>query len=151
LLLYRFCRSDRGREVLLGFVGSCVVLLVVSWSLWVWPGLPWLVTVRLPGIPVEDYGSHSSVFTIGALVIMRFAFDMWRTNRRQFAIVLFVLALAFVANVFYVATSRTFLVVIPVLLIVFGYQVFGWKGAVSLVVAIFVLAMAAWPSASSLR
>ena len=34
LLLYRFCRSDRGRQVLIGFVGSCVVLLVVSWSLW---------------------------------------------------------------------------------------------------------------------
>ena len=91
------------------------------------------------------------MFTICALVIMRFAFDMWRTNRRQFAVVLFILALAFLANVFYVATSRTFLVVIPVLLIVFGYQVFGWKGAVSLVVGILVLAMAAWPSASSLR
>ena len=151
LLLYRFCRSDRGREVLLGFVGSCVVLLIVSWFLWLWPGLPWLVTVKSPGIPVKDYISQSAMFTICALVIMRFAFDMWRTNRRQFAIVLFVLALAFVANVFYVATSRTFLVVIPVLLIVFGYQVFGWKGAVSLVVGIFVLAMAAWPSASSLR
>ena len=91
------------------------------------------------------------MFTVCALVILRFAFDMWQTNRHQLAALLAILALAFLANVFYVATSRTFLVVIPVLLIVFGYQVFGWKGAVSLVVGILVLAMAAWPSASSLR
>ena len=78
------------------------------------------------------------MFTICALVILRFAFDMWQINRRQLAVMLFILALAFLANVFYVATSRTFLVVIPVLLIVFGYQVFGWKGAVSLVVGILV-------------
>src|SRR5690349_20020341 len=82
---------------------------------------------------------------------VQFAFDKWQTNRRWLAAALFILALAFVANVFYVATSRTFLVVIPVLLVVFGYQAFGWKGAVSLVVGIFVLAMAAWPSASFLR
>ena len=151
LLLYRFYRSDRGRHVLIGFVGSCVVLLIVSWSLWLWPGLPWLTAVKSPGIPVKDYISQSAMFTICALVILRFAFDMWQTNRRQLAALLAILALAFLANVFYVATSRTYLVVIPVLLIVFGYQVFGWKGAVSLVVGILVLAMAAWPSASSLR
>jgi O-antigen ligase len=151
LLLYRFCRSDRGRQVLIGFVASCAVLLVVSWSLWLWPELPWLVTVKAPGIPVKDYISQSAMFTICALVIMRFAFDMWQTNRRQLAVMLFVLALTFLSNVFYVATSRTFLLVIPVLLVVFGYQAFRWKGAVSLVVGITVLAMAAWPSASSLR
>ena len=151
LLLYRFYRSDRGLQVLLGFVGSCVVLLVVSWALWLWPGLPWLTAVKSPGIPVKDYISQSAMFTICALVILRFAFDMWQINRRQLAVMLFVLALAFLANVFYVATSRTFLVVIPVLLVVFGYQAFGWKGAFSLVVGLTVLAMAAWPSASSLR
>ena len=121
LLLYRFCRSDGGREVLIGFVGSCVVLLIVSWSLWLWPELPWVATVKSPGIPVKDYISQSAMFTICAMLIVRFAFDMWQTNRRQLAVVLFILALAFLANVFYVATSRTFLVVIPVLLIVFGY------------------------------
>ena len=151
LLLYRFCQSDRGRQVLIGFVGSCVVLLIVSWSLWLLPELPWLATVKSPGIPVKDYISQSAMFTICALVILRFAFDLWQTNRRQLAVVLSILALAFLANVFYVATSRTFLLVIPVLLIVFGYQTFGWKGAVSLVVGIILLAMAAWPSASSLR
>jgi O-antigen ligase len=151
MLLYKFCGSDRGWQVLLGFVGSCVLLLIVSWSLWLWPGLPWPTAVKSPGVPVKDYISQSAMFTICALVIMRFAFDMWQTNCRRLVAVLFILALAFLANVFYVATSRTFLIVIPVLLIVFGYQVFGWKGAVSLAVGIIVLAMAAWPSASSLR
>jgi len=108
LLLYRFCRSDGGRQVLIGFVGSCVVLLIVSWSLWLLPELPWLATVKSPGIPVKDYISQSAMFTICALVIMRFAFDMRRTNRRQFAIVLFVLALAFLANVFTLQQAEPF-------------------------------------------
>jgi O-antigen ligase len=151
LLLHRFCRSDGGRQVLIGFLCSCIVLLIVSWSLWVWPWLPWLAVVKLPGIPVKDYISQSAMFTICALVIVRFAFDMWQTNRRWLAAALFILSLAFVANVFYVATSRTFLLVIPILLVVFGYQAFGWKGAASLAIGIVILAMAAWPSASSLR
>ena len=49
LLLYRFYRSDRGLRVLLGFVGSCVVLLIVSWALWLWPGLPWPISRQIPG------------------------------------------------------------------------------------------------------
>lgn len=151
MLLYRFYWSDRGRQVLIGFVGSCVVLLIVSWSLWLWPGLPWPVTAKSPGIPVKDYISQSAMFTISALIIMRLAFDMWQSNRHQLATLLVVLALAFLANVFYVATSRTYLVTIPVLLIVFGYQVFRWKGVVSSVVGILILAMAVWPSASYLR
>jgi O-antigen ligase len=152
LLMYWFYRSNGGRQVLIGFVSSCVVLLVVSWSFWAY-GIPTEshgVPVS-PGIPVKDYIAQSAMFTICALLIVRFAFDKWQTNRRWLAAALFILALAFVANVFYVATSRTFLVVIPVLLVVFGYQAFGWKGAVSLVVGIIVLAMAAWPSASFLR
>jgi hypothetical protein len=52
---------------------------------------------------------------------MRFAFDMWRTNRAGGGALR--LVLAFLANVFYIATSRTFLVVIPILLVVPGYQV----------------------------
>ena len=61
------------------------------------------------------------------------------------------LALIFLANVFYVATSRTSLVVIPVLLLVSGCRLFGWKGAAGLVLGFFVLAAAAWPSAAFLR
>ena len=152
LLLHQFYRSDAGRQVLVGFLGSCVVLLVVSWSLWIWPGMPWPGTVKYSiGVPVKDYIAQSAMFTICALVIIRFAYDKWKDGHRRLALALIVLSVLFFLNVLYVATSRTYLVVFPLLLLVFGYQAFGWRGAIGLVVGCLVLAMAAWPSATFLR
>jgi O-antigen ligase len=152
LLLQQFYRSDAGRQVLIGFLGSCIVLLVVSWSLWIWPGMPWPGTVKYSiGVPVKDYIAQSAMFTICALVIVRFAYDKWKEGHRRLALALIVLSVLFFLNVLYVATSRTYLVVFPLLLLVFGYQAFGWRGAIGLVVGCLVLAMAAWPSATFLR
>ena len=151
LLLHRFCRSDAGRHVLIGFVSSCVLLLVVSWSLWAWPAIPWPLSTRSVGIPVKDYIAQSAMFTVCALVLVRFAHDMWRNGRRHLSVACIMLVVFFLLNVFYIAPSRTYLVVIPVLLFVFGSQVWGWKGAIGLVLGFLVLAMAAWPSATYLR
>jgi O-antigen ligase len=152
LLLQQFYRSDAGRQVLIGFLGSCIVLLVVSWSLWIWPGMPWPGTVKYSiGVPVKDYIAQSAMFTICALVIVRFAYDKWKEGHRRLALALIVLSVLFFLNVLYVATSRTYLVVFPLLLLVFGYQAFGWRGAIGLVVGCLVLTMAAWPSATFLR
>src|SRR5262249_6960861 len=105
----------------------------------------------LPGVPVKDYISQSGMFTICVFVILRFAYDRWRSAQHSLALALFILAGIFLANILYVATSRTFLIVIPVLLVVFGYQAFRWKGAILLLVGILALGMAAWPSSSFLR
>jgi len=150
LLLQRFYRSDAGRQVLTGFLGSCVVLLVVSWSLWLGPAMPG-IDKFLIGIPVKDYIAQAAMFTICSLVIVRFAYDKWKGGHRRVALALIGLAVLFFLNVLYIATSRTYLVVFPILLLVFGYQQFGWKGAIGLVVGCVVLAMAAWPSATFFR
>ncbi|MGH6727204.1 MAG: O-antigen ligase family protein [Pseudolabrys sp.] len=151
LLLHRFYRSERGRHVLIGFLASCVLLLLVSGLLLAWPQLAWRGGSAAPGVPVKDYIAQSAMFTVCVLVILRFAYDTWRDASRGLALALCALALIFLANIFYVATSRTALVVIPILLLLLGYRLFGWKGAAGLVVGCFVLAMAAWPSSSFLR
>lgn len=150
LLLNQFYGSKCGRQVLIGFLTSCALLLVVSWSLWVWPGMPWLQTLKSPGVPVKDYIAQSAMFTICSFVLAEFAYRIWRANRRL-ALALISLVLVFVANILYVATSRTYLVVFPALMLAFGYRHFGWKGAISLIFGCFVLAAAAWPSASFMR
>jgi O-antigen ligase len=91
------------------------------------------------------------MFTICIFVIAQFAFDFWRRGRRILTLALIMLSLLFFANVLYVATSRTALVVIPVLLFVFGLRSFRWKGAIGLVVVIAALVAIAWPSANYLR
>ena len=151
LLMHQFSRTGSGRLVLIGFLVSCVLLLALSWLMMAWPGIPWHGKANTFGIPVKDYLSQSTLFAICIFVICQFAYDMWRDGRRRVALALIGLALIMLANVFYVATARTALVVIPVLTLVFGYKLSGWKGAIGLIVACFVLAAAAWPSSTYLQ
>lgn len=151
LLMHQFSRTGSGRRVLIGFLVSCVLLLVLSWLMIAWSGIPWHGTAHTPGIPVKDYIAQSTMFTICIFVIGQFVHDVWRDGRRHLALALSALALIMLANVLYVATTRTALVIIPVLTLVFGYKLAGWKGAIGLVVGCFVLAAAAWPSSTYLR
>ena len=151
LLLHQFCRSDAGRHVLIGFFVSCVLLLAVSWLLLAWPTMPWPSTVKTPGVPVKDYIAQSGMFTVCVAVAAQLAYDNWRDGRRHLAIALIVLALIFLANVLYVATSRTALVIFPIMLGLFGYRIFGWKGAVGFAAGCVVLTLAALPSATYLK
>jgi O-antigen ligase len=151
LFLFQFSRSERAFEVLAGFLVSCCLLLICSWILSAWPNMPWPGHVSTPGVPVKDYISQSAMFTICIFVIAQFAVDFWRRGRRVLTLMLVMLALLFFANVLYVATSRTALVIIPVLLFVFGLRSFRWKGVIGLVVVIAALAAVAWPSADYLR
>ncbi|MDO9414057.1 MAG: O-antigen ligase family protein [Pseudolabrys sp.] len=151
LLMCQFTASQRAHHVLTGFLISCAVLMVVSWAIFLWPGMPFPVQTKGPGVPVKDYISQGAMFTICVAILMQLAFDHWRGGRRGVALAIVVVAVLFLANVFYVATSRTSLVVIPLLLVFFGYRQFGWKGMVASGVAFILLAAAAWPSANYLR
>jgi O-antigen ligase len=151
LLLCRFSQSNRGRHVLIGFVLSCTVLLIYSWIFFAWPNLPVPGKANSPGIPVKDYISQSAMFTICIFVNAQIAVDLWRRGRHYLALALAALCLIFFANIMYVATSRTALVVILILLVIFGLRQFGWKGAIGLVVGCAALAAVAWPSAGYLR
>ncbi len=151
LLLHFFSRLGDARAVLIGFLASCAVLLVVSWILLAWPDLLKPGTMKTPGVPVKDYISQGAMFTFCMAVVLYFAAQAWRDGRRGFALILAAAAVLFVANVFYVATSRTSLVLIPVLLVLFGYRQFGWKGTIASGAVFLLLLAAAWPSAGFLR
>ena len=151
LLLHRFSRSNAGRNVLLGFLLSCAALLLLSWMLTIFPAMPWIRVNNNVGVPVKDYISQSAMFTICIFAILQLAYEKWRGGLRWLAAILVVIAIVFLANVFYVATARTSLVVLPILLVVFGLRLFGWKGAIGMVLAFLLLAAAAWPSAHYLR
>lgn len=151
LLLCQFTRSERSHYVLLAFLAICVLLFIASWSLFVWPELPFPGRSKGVGIPVKDYIAQSAMFTICIFVIAYRAYTFWRDGHRCLSLALLALILIFLANIFYIATSRTSLIVVPILLVVFGHRLFGWKGAMGLIAGFFVLAAAAWPSANYLR
>ena len=155
LLLAQFRRSDRGMAVLYGFLASCVVLLIVSWiariSWDIEPGWGLYIPNRLPGIPVKDYIAQSTEFLICTLALAALAFERLRSRRFAAAAGLVLLASAFLGNIFYAAPGRTALVVIPLLILVFGFREFGWKGTFGAILVCVVLVGVAWASSPFLR
>jgi len=154
LLLLQFRRSERGHLVLYGFLISCVVLQVASWILYgLWLADPTWVIIpnKLRGIPVKDYIAQSSAFLICALALLAAAIDRARARQRAAAAGLALLAALFLANIFYVATGRTALVAIALLLAVLVLREFGWKGMIGAGLLGAILFGAVWGSSPLLR
>jgi O-antigen ligase len=150
LLLAQFRRSGRAHWVFLGFLGSAGLLLVVSWVLFLTPGLTWRGARGSAGVPVKDYIFQSSVFAICAFGLIGWAAELWR-ERARLALGVALLAAAFIANIVYVATARTTLIVMAVLLLLLGLRQLRWKGALGAALVGGVLAGGAWTSSSYLR
>ena len=148
LLLMHFRRSERGWFVLYGFLASCSVLLVASVVWWL---TPFHLSGRQAGVPVRDYIAQSSEFLICIFGLLAFALHKARERHWKLAAAAGVLALLFLTNILVVATGRTALAVIPLLLLLFGFRQFGWRGLAAAVVAIGVIAAIAWSASPFLR
>jgi O-antigen ligase len=149
LLLAQFRRSERGWSVVLWFFGASIALLLASSALASIPGLPW--RGKMTGVPVKDYISQSGIFALCAFALLGCAVAAWRRRQRQLACVLIVVAAAFIANIAYVETGRTTLVTIAVLVPVFGFRQFGWRGIVVAGAGGCAVAGVLWISSSHLR
>jgi O-antigen ligase len=148
LLLVQFRRSERPRWVILGFLGSALALLILSW-LTPYPGFFGNPKADV-GIPVKDYILQSGIFAICALGLLGQAVA-WRTMRPQLALAAVIVAAFFIANIIYVATSLTTLVTIVILLLVFGFRQFGWKGMFTVAILGSALASLFWVSSPSVH
>ncbi len=149
LLLAQFRRSGRAQWAFFGFLASSVLLLLVSWVLFLTPGLTWRGARGWAGVPVKEYISQSSVFAICAFGLIAWAAELWR-ERARLALGVALLAAAFIANIVYVATARTTLIVMAVLLLL-GLRQLRWRGALGAALVGGVLAGGAWTSSSYLR
>src|SRR5262249_5295521 len=107
LLLAQFRRSPRARWAIIGFLVSSVVLLVMPWALVLTPGLTW--RGKELGVPVKNYIMQSAVFAICAFALIATA--LWRARPRLVPVLLLIAA-AFLANIVYVSTARTTLIVL---------------------------------------
>jgi O-antigen ligase len=126
LLLAQFRRSESGFRVLVGFFLSVVAVLLCSWALVLFPSLPWRGVYF--GVPAKDYILQSTDFLMCAFVLFAVAFKDGREGRWRSAGWLIALAVLFLANITYVATGRTTLLVAPALALLLGWREFGWKG-----------------------
>jgi O-antigen ligase len=143
MLMTQFARSDGGRRVLVGFLGSCVALLIASFLVTVWPGLH-LRSPAIEGVPVKSYIVQSLEFAMCAAAVFEIARIKASAYEWKSAAAVAVLGLAFLVDVFFVTTGRTALVIIPALIVVYGIWRAGWKGFLGASLATAVLASIVW-------
>jgi O-antigen ligase len=129
VLLAQFRRSEHGMRVVVGFFASVTAVLLVSWLMVVFPGMPWSSFHQF-GVPAKDYILQSDEFLMCALVLFAIAFDQARERRWRSVAGLVALGIAFIANFVFVVTARTTLLVAPVLILLLGWRQFRWKGLV---------------------
>ena len=103
------------------------------------------------GVPVKDYILQSGIFALCAFGLLGQAAEELGARRLRLALVLAVVAAGFFANIVYVATGRTTIVVMVVLLLLFGFWLFAWRGVVAAGLVGGVLASLVWASSPYLR
>ena len=150
LLFVQFRRSERADWVFGGYAVSCLLLLLLSFVLALWPH-PLFLFSRDFGVPVKNAASQSGEFAtciFGFLFLCREA-----ALRRQWLWLAGLLAagVGMLANIFFVATGRTALVVILVLLLLFALKQLSPRGIALLLAGAVAVGAVAWVSSPYLR
>jgi len=150
LLMVQFRRSDGGTRVLIGFLAACLGVLIASLVVTVWPDIHPRPAGN-EGVAVKGYIVQSLEFTMCAAVLLDLAAAKARLRQWKISVALTILALVFLGNIFFVTTGRTALVVIPVLVLLYGFRHSGWKGIFAAGAAGLIVAVAVWATSSYVR
>lgn len=148
LLFVQFRRSERGLWVVYGLLAGCVLLVAISFGEIAFSTS--LNPAKPRGVVVKDYISQSGFFVISIFLLLELAEQDFRAKRGGRVAAEILLISAFLVNIGYVAISRTTLVVVPALLLLFGLRR-NWKIALTSCVVWALLFAAAWTSSPYLK
>ena len=149
-LLYHFSRSERGLQVCLAFLASCTLLAAFSWIVLFNPA--WKLTATASaGVPVKNYIDQSQEFTLCAFALALPALPFWRGGRLVAVAACMALILLFATNMVFVASARTALVCIAVLLGLFAWTHLSRRAALVLLAGTVVASLLAWTTSPYLR
>lgn len=149
-LLYHFQRTQRGVWVLIAFLASCTLLMILSWIVLFVPGLKPAHTLSA-GVPVKNYIDQSQEFALCAFALALPALTAWRRRKWKLAASYLALALAFIANLLFVALARTALIYMAVLLVLFASRHLGRRSMFALLAGAIVAASLIWTNSPYLR
>jgi hypothetical protein len=150
LLLVQFRRSDRGLWVFAGYGASCVALLSLSSEFAMWPRTAFFFT-HDAAVPVKNAATQSGEFVTCIFGFLFLAIEAFERRRWLRLLGLLALTLGMLANIFYVATGRTALVIIPVLLALLAFKKLTAKGIVIFCAAAILFGSIGWYSSTYLR
>jgi hypothetical protein len=160
LLFIQFRRSDRGLWVMVGYLASCTALLAISSTLALWPRST-AMTLADISVPVKSATTQIYEFVTCIFALLFLAIEMFCRRRRGLAGGMMVLALVFLTNVFYLATTSTdfhivqavavVIIPLPLLFVLLGFKKFNSKGMLGLVSAGATLCIVTWVFSPHLR
>jgi O-antigen ligase len=157
LMFYHCERSPRGVWVFIAFLASCVLLMAASWFADFNPDLSLKAYLShgpyLPvnGIFVKNYIDQGQEFTLCAVALAYPIVTLLRANRIWLAALLAAVALSLLVNMMFVVISRTALVTMPIMLLVFALLHLRWRTAIVALCAVALLAVAVWYASPQLR
>jgi O-antigen ligase len=150
LLLVQFRRSERGWWVFGAYVVSCVVLLVASTVVQYVPGFSF-IPMKFDHVLVKNEATQSGEFVACIFGLLFLVHECVERRRWWWLAGLAAVMLGMLANMFYVATGRTALVIIPVLLVLFAAKKLSRKGMAVLFTCAIAVGVAGWLSSPYLR
>lgn len=151
LLIYHFARSTRGMWVFMGFLISCVLMMLMSWLVMLYPGLALKQIDAERGIFVKNYIDQSQEFALCAIVLAYPVVTLLRKGKTWQALLLAAIAASFVLNMAFVIVSRTAMVTLPIMLGVFALLHLQRRTSAVIIGAMVVLAGLAWLASPQLR
>lgn len=118
LFLFHFEKSPRGPWVLLTFLLSSIALLTASWIVFFLPELTPRSLVT-PGVPVKNYIDQSHEFTICLFGLVGLSKNLIDERRFKALVPVAMVMVGLLANLMFVVSSRTSLLTLPVLFVLF--------------------------------
>ena len=114
------------RQIGLGFLTACLILLCLSWASFIWPSGPWS-WFSLPGVPVKDNAVQSECFALCAFGLVLAALKLRHEKQFKLMFACVVVALLFFSNLFVIYLSKTGVLVAFSLLGVFIIRLRNWR------------------------
>lgn len=157
LLIYQFERWPYGNWVFSAFLASCALLMLYSFAVAMDPDLSLkLYLSRGPykvesGVAVRNYIDQSQEFELCAIALIYPIVILFREGHARIAALLATLSLGFLVNMMFVVVSRTALVTLPVLVVVFALLHLRRRTALLAASGMMLIAVALWAVSPHLR
>ena len=123
---------------------SCGVLMLASFVMALMPGQD--PTSVFFGVLVKNEATQSGEFVTCIFGLLYLLMDVYERRRWAWMVVVLALIAGMAADIVFIATGRTALVIAPLLLAVFAFKKLTAKGALTLLAGAIVFAGAAWYS-----
>jgi O-antigen ligase len=149
LLFIQFRRSLHGARVFVGYLVSCIALLVISVVVQIFH--PFSLSLHWDGVLVKNAASQSGEFVTCIFGLAFLASEAGERRQWRWMLAFMLVILAMLADILYVATGRTALVAAVALLVLFAATKLSRRGIVIAFTGAVAICLVAWTSSPYLR